>query len=132
VLHGLLVVCVWLFEPEKALDFLGRPETVCNTAHESKSGCPWSSLSISDDLLHEAFIFRRFPIVQRGILNDLSAREPDEGLWPQQASGKIIINFIGEAIRKYLVEVLRDVRGGRMVGMIVGVSMASGSRDCQG
>ena len=83
---GLLVVCIWLFEPEEALDFLVRPERVCDAAHESKSGRPRSGLSFSYDFFHESFIFSCFPIVQWRILHDLPACEPDEGLRAQETA----------------------------------------------
>ena len=86
MLDGLLIMWVRLVEPEEALDFFVCPEAVRDTAHESESGRSRSGLSFGDDFFYESFVFCRFPVVQRWILHDLSACEPDEGLWAQQTA----------------------------------------------
>ena len=105
------IVRIGLLEPEKTLHLLAAPEGMGNAAYKSQRSGSRSSLAFRYNLLHKAFIFVSFTVVQWRILHDLSGRKPDKSLWTQKTPRKIKVNFIRQSMRKNLLQILWDIRG---------------------
>ena len=112
-------------KPEEAGDFPVGPECVCNAADKRECRRPWTSLAIRNHLLHEPLVFGSFAVVQWRVLDDLARSKPDKRLWSEKSSRQIEVYFIGEAVREDLMEVLRNIRGRGVVGMVVRVPVGA-------
>ena len=109
------VVRIGLFEPEKTLHLLAAPKGMSNAAYKSQRGGSRSSLAFRYNFFHKAFIFVSFAVVQWWILHNLSGRKPDKSLWTQKTARKIKVNLIRQPMSKYFLQILRDIRGRRVV-----------------
>ncbi|KAI0046558.1 hypothetical protein FA95DRAFT_1359270 [Auriscalpium vulgare] len=110
----------WVLEPVRARHLPVPPELVRRAADERERGDA-RALRELRDLLHEALVLARVPVVQRWVLDDLPAREPHERHGAQQPAREVEVDLVRQAVREDLVQVRRDVRRGRVVRVVVRV-----------
>lgn len=123
MLHGLLSMWCCIFEPEISRHFSVVPESVCHAAYERKCRCSWASLAIRNDLLDESFVLGGFAVVKGWWFDNLATCQPNERLRTQEAARQIEVHFVWQSVSKDLVQVRGDVRCGRMVGMVIRLSV---------
>lgn len=118
-----------ILKPEITHHLSVVPESVCHATYQRECRRTRTSLAISDDLLDESLILGSFAIVEWWWFHDLTTCQPNECLRTQEASGQIEIDFVRKSVSEYFVQVRGNVCCGRMVGMVIRMTMGRRSGD---
>ena len=83
-----------LLEPEVPYNLLCLPERVHHARDERKRSRARARLSLSDDLLDEAPIFRSLAVVKGRALENAPTRKPYKGRRREETTGNIEVHFV--------------------------------------